>query len=215
MCRLQSLKNIFGDPVYCENFLCDKCGFRKTWQLGETDELSDIAKEYDPWLISKIAYRLFYGAMPPWEHEEMGGVFNYLIYKINAIYKEIADNLRQLSKNTPCEFFSDILPIEQRPPSGCEIETERDLVHFPRQFKGLAGLGPGFLYRVLHRDRLSRRNTLCENARDCWSGQGHSLNLRLGSRGTINSHLPIQQTGMGPRISNISGLLCHILINLL
>lgn len=174
ICRFQTVKNFFGDPIYCS-----KHTDWKYWQLGETDELKDIAKEHGDWFLTEIAYRLFYGTIPPWEHEEMGGVFNYLISKVNAIYKEIADDLRQLSKDTPCEFFWDILPIEQRPPSGCEIETERDLVHFPQQFKGLAGLGPEFLYHILHKNRLSRRNTLCENVRAFWSGPFIGLKIGL------------------------------------
>lgn len=174
ICRFQIVKNIFGDPVHC---------FGRTrwkyWRLGETDELKDIARERGTWFLAEIAYRLFYGAMPPWEHEEMGGIFSYFISKINTVYKEIAHDLRLLSKNTPCEFFWDILPVEQRPPSGCEIETEHDLVHFPQHFKGLVGLGPEFLYHILHKDRVSRRNTLCENARAFWSGPFIGLKIGL------------------------------------
>lgn len=144
----------------------------------------------------------------------MGSVFRYLISKIKAISKEIADDLRQLSKSTPCEFFWDILPIEQRPPPGCEIESEHDLVHFHQHFEGLAGLRPEFLYRVLHMDRLSRRNVFCINTRGFWPGP--FIGLRIGlSWDYISSHLSIQRIGMSPQISNSSGLLCRLLNSLL
>lgn len=179
MCRFQILKNIFGDPVLCSGTgSCDSCGHGKIWQLGETDELRELKRAHGAWFIHEKAYQLFYGTMSPWEHEEMGSVFSYLIAKIKAISKEIADDLRQLSKSTPCEFFWDILPIGQRPPSGCEIESERDLVHFHQHFEGLAGLGPEFLHRVLHIDRLSRRNIVCINARGFWPGP--FIGLRIG-----------------------------------
>lgn len=179
MCRFQTLKNIFGDPVYCFGYgSCDSCGHRKAWQLGEIDELRDLKRAHGAWFIHEMAYRLFYGTIPPWEHEELGSVFNYLFAKIKAISKEIADDLRQLSKSTPCDFFWDILPIEQRPPPGCKIESEHDLVHFHQHFKGLAGLGPEFLYRVLHMDRLSRRNIVCINTRGFWPGP--FIGLRIG-----------------------------------
>lgn len=126
--------------------------------------MRDPKRARGAWFIHEKAYQLFYGTIPPWEHEEMVSVFSYLIAKIKFISKEIADDLRQLSKSTPCEFFLDI-PKEQRPPSGCEIESEHGLAHFHQRFEGLAGLGPEFLYRVLHMDRLSRRNIVCINTR--------------------------------------------------
>jgi len=179
MCRLQTLKNIFGDPVQCSMYeSCDSCGHNRVWQMGDTNEPRDISKDCETWLIREQAYKLFYGTMPLWEHEEMGSVLGYLLAKIESISNEVSDDLRQLSKNTPCEFFWDILPVEQRPPSGCDVETERDLVHFDRHFKGLAGLGPEFLYHNLHVDRLSRRNIVCVNTRDFWPGP--FIGLRIG-----------------------------------
>lgn len=106
MCRFQTLKNKFRDQVHCFEYgSCDPCRHRKSWQLGETDELRDIKREHGAWHIHETAYQLFYGTIPPWEHEELGSVFNYLLTKIKAISKDIADDLRQLSKSTPCDFF--------------------------------------------------------------------------------------------------------------
>lgn len=136
------------------------------------------------WVIHKEAYQLFYGTMSLWEYEGIGSVFGYLLSKIKAISEEIADDLRQLSQKTPCEFFWDILPVEQRPPSGCEIECERDLIHFDQYFEGLAGLGPEFLHRVLGMDRLSRRNIVCNNTGSSWPGPfiGPGTGLALADR---------------------------------
>ncbi|KAJ5892661.1 hypothetical protein N7504_009352 [Penicillium tannophilum] len=134
----------------------------KGWKLGQVDELTD---EFRTWDVSKIAYRLFYGAMPLWEHEEMGGVFYYLISKIKTMIEEIKIDLRQLSKSHPGELFWDILPKEERVPFS-EIEMESDIAHFEiNHSRELAGLGPEFLYRALHMDRLSRRNGICLNTR--------------------------------------------------
>lgn len=178
VCRLQTVSNIFGDVLYSEDPCCNNSRVNMNyWKLAETDELRDLTREQSPWFLEETAYRLFYGTIPPWEHEEMGGVFRYFVAKIEAIYQEIADNLRQLSESTPCEFFWDILPIEERPPPS-EVESERDLVHFPQHFEGLAGLGPNFLYRVLHMDRLSRRNIICKNIRGFW--QGPFVGIQIG-----------------------------------
>ncbi|KAJ5578636.1 uncharacterized protein N7459_007600 [Penicillium hispanicum] len=189
LCRFQLLHNIFGDQIECEHDYdeipncdkhpdCDKHGVRPIWQLGEFNGRRGPSRMNNTWLCGLEAYRLFYGIMPPWEYEEMGCVFGYLVSKIKPISKEIADDLRQLIKNTPCEFFCDIIPREQRPPV-CEIEIESDLDHFNKHFKGLAGLGPEFLYRVLHMDRLSRRNTVCNNTRGFWPGPFIGLQMGL------------------------------------
>lgn len=155
------MKNILGDQDFSlEDPLGESCGQLKGCKLGETEELKDLQGQYGTWFIDEQAYRLFYGTIPFWEHEEMGGVFSYLITKMKPIHEEIAEDLRRLRAATPCEFFWDILPIEQRPPA-CDIEIERGLVTFPNHFERLAGLGPLFLYRVLHMDRLSRPDVIC------------------------------------------------------
>ena len=172
MCRLQIMKNVFGDSVYClKRGSCPSCrrGRKQIWQLAETDELKDVEGGYGG-SVENIAYKLFYGTIPPWEYEEMGGVFRYLVSKVEAVAQEIIDDLRQLSKNTPCERFWDILPAEQRPPPASEMDCEQDLVNFHLQYAGFAGLGPEFLHRILHMDRLSRRNNLCINKRAFWPG---------------------------------------------
>lgn len=109
----------------------------------------------------------------------MGSVFGYLLTKIASSSKEMVEDLRQLSINTPCKFFCDIIPVQERPPSGCEIEADRDLVHFHHNFKGLAGLGPQFVYRILHMTRLSRRSSLCINARSFWPGPFIGLGIGI------------------------------------
>lgn len=179
MCRLQILANIFGDPVYDVKLEGDNPYKRgMNWQMGETGEALDSSRmPLETHDIEQQAYRLFYGTMPPWEYEEMGSVFGYLMSKIKAIAEEIFDNLRRLSKSTPCEYFWDILPEEQRLPP-CDIDTERDLLTFDQHFEGLAGLGPEFIFHVLHVDQLSRRNIVCVNTRGFWPGP--FIGLQMG-----------------------------------
>ncbi|KAJ5564962.1 hypothetical protein N7513_001204 [Penicillium frequentans] len=193
MCRFQIAKNIFGETVWCfgpircdfcrddlrcdtcrdvPNDLpptewrnvssCDLCFKMKYWQLEKLDDMADGGQYFN---IDHMAYRLFYGTMPPWEYEEMGGILFYFDAKIKAISKEMKNDLRELIKSTPCEWFWDIMPKEQRPPGGA-IEIEHDLAVFDLNHSlELAGLGPEFIHGVLHLDRLSRRNVLCRNAR--------------------------------------------------
>jgi len=95
-------------------------------------------------------YQLFYGTYP------FGNTKKWAAYSVISLprLRLFPKRLQTIyDKSIPCEFFWDILPIEQRPPSGCEIESEHDLVHFHQPFEELAGLGPEFLYRVLHLDR--------------------------------------------------------------
>ena len=170
-CRLQILKNIFGDPAYLVG----------AWNTPDDRDKIEwrLRDQGEPWAVDEEAYRLFYGPMALWEHEEMGCVLRYFMTKFNAITEEIADNLRKLSKNTPCKYFWEILPKEQKLPQGCEIGVELDLDNFHQYHKGLGGLGPEFLYRVLHMDPLSRRDTVCMNTRAYWSGPFIGLEIGL------------------------------------
>lgn len=161
LCRLQIMKNIFNAPVVGELApICDPSAdqpYLYYWQGGPDEEL-------DGELVSskQMAWRLFYGTIPPWEYDEMGSVFGYFRSRIETIAGEISSDLRRLAKATPCEWFWDILPEEERPEGG-HIECEDDLDSLRRYFEGLAGLGPEFLCGALRRDRLSRRNIICVN----------------------------------------------------
>ncbi|KAI9035765.1 uncharacterized protein KD926_002915 [Aspergillus affinis] len=184
MCRLQTLQNIFGNFVCCLNYKnCDTCpDDSKNWLWGRFNPENDAIDFY---AVKKQAYDLFYGTMPLWEHEEMGNVFYYLISKTDEIAKDIADDLQQFSKNTSCEYFGDsfhqpnksplwyyywdILP-EKLPAGVCQINIG-----------GLAALGPEFLYRILHMDRLSRRDLVCLNTRDSWPEPFIRIGLRVSS----------------------------------
>lgn len=172
LCRLQTLKNIFGDPVHCSGYpFCGSCKYKNHWRNRETTE--QIQFSTDPYNDEddQYAFRLFYGTMPPWEYEEMGSVFGYFKAKIDLVGKDIAHDLRKFSKRTACDFFQDIIPAEERPPPGSTIASDINLILFPdKDAGGLAGLGPEFLYRLFHMDRLAQRNTVCRNTRDNWYG---------------------------------------------
>lgn len=169
LCRLQIFANIFGAPERDLDLLSKD----EYW-----NDVSDMETENE-------AYSLFYGTIPPWEYEEMGCVWSYLMTKYNPISKEISDDLRKLVSDTGCFLFWQILPEDQRPPIGCHMETVKELDYFNGYFDVLASIGPRFLYRVLHAERLLRRNTVMTNARYLsnsifiGSGLGLSWDYRL------------------------------------
>lgn len=162
VCRLQIMKNLFSDAVTGELAqFCDPSAPPDNlyeWQSGPYEELGEeLANPH------QMAWRLFYGTIPPWEYDEMGSAFSYFRSKVDIIAGEISSDLRRLAKATPCTHFWDIVPEEERP-GGCWIEVESDLVSFPKRYEWLAALGPEFLYRTLRKDRLSRRKIICGNA---------------------------------------------------
>lgn len=150
ICRLQILANIYGPPEVALDKIFDSNWDSNYWR--------------DPW-IDADAYRLFYGTMPLWEHEEMGCVFSYLVPKYESICKQISEDLRKLVSDTGCFLFEEILPEDQRPPIAYELETVSSLDHFGNHFRDLTSIGPGFLYRVLHAERLLQRNMVMANVR--------------------------------------------------
>lgn len=114
LCRFQVLNNMFGDRTRCLNWLdCDSCRGSTSWQSEKTERPNFFATSRDNRDIMEQAYRLFYGTMPPWEHEELGCVLGYFESKIKSVFEEIAHDLRQLSKYSPRAFFREILPPEE------------------------------------------------------------------------------------------------------
>lgn len=101
----------------------------------------------------------------PWEYKEMGCAYAYLMAKCENIAREISDDLRELMNNTGCQFFWQIQPEDQRVPFGCEMEVISNLDIFPQHFNIYTAVGPGFLYRVLHADRLRWRNMIMVNTK--------------------------------------------------
>ncbi|KAJ6020874.1 hypothetical protein N7540_006378 [Penicillium herquei] len=166
-CRLQTIQNIFGNDIKTE--VSRDPGF-KHWRLNRDDQIEGYVDRDGEEVLSSIEapYRFFYGTIPPWEHDEMCCVLNYFTAKIKPIFDVIANDLRQLIKSTPCRYFWEILPEEERV-YAANVETERDLDNFPYQYRDMASLGPVFLYRVLHMDRLTQRNAICDNTRGWWA----------------------------------------------
>ena len=182
LCRLQIMKNIFGDTVYClKRNCCEICGSRPTWQFGETTKKVRASErlDFDRDAIKEYAFRLFYGTMPPWEYQEMACVFTYLRAKVQTVLDDMANEFRLLMKDTPDKWFCDVLPKEERPPEGLEIDGPDDLPRMTRNSKGIAALGPEFLFRILHMDGPARRNLVITNFRDFWPGPwiGHWLEV--------------------------------------
>ncbi|KAJ5736746.1 uncharacterized protein N7483_001871 [Penicillium malachiteum] len=147
-CRLQTLQDIFGNDIKTD---VSRDPGLKHWRLNREADIEGYVNQDGEELFHSIEfpYRSFYGTMPPWEHDEMCGVLNYFTAKIKPIFDVIANDLRKLSKSTPCKYFWDILPEEERI-YAANVEVESDLAEFPYQYRYMASLGPVFLYRVLH-----------------------------------------------------------------
>ncbi|KAJ5239651.1 hypothetical protein N7468_004270 [Penicillium chermesinum] len=184
LCRLQILKNIFGKSVLCEDWLHCSCGKfdQINWTFGQTTESKTSLPYPESKELERFAFRLFYGAMPPWESEEMCCVNNYLMKKVKVVAEEVVHDIRQLLKNTPTKYFWEILPIEERPPFNGSFEYETNLNHVFNHFEGIAGLGPEFLYRLLKMDRRSRRNVFVLQVRPFY---GNSPFLGLNTRDMV------------------------------
>lgn len=143
LCRLQIHANIFG-PV--------EDGLSQYLQLGRLGNRFDGEK----------GYRLFFGAMPPWEYQEMGCVWSYLTTKYSPVFKKISDDLRDAMKSAQSQFFWDVLSSDDCPPSAV-IDTVEDLKTLPKYTGKLTSRGPDFLYRVLHAEPVPQRNMLIGN----------------------------------------------------
>ncbi|KAJ5580042.1 uncharacterized protein N7459_006027 [Penicillium hispanicum] len=139
LCRLQILSHIFHKP--------------------EEKPDGSYSGHYNQWfqeLSDEDAWRLWYGALLPWESEEIGCVWSYLKTKYPPLYPEIIDK-------------------DEQPP-GAQIECVDDLYQLPRFTEGLASIGPRFLYRVLHATPRIRRDLIFTNASDYpWPWIGYQV----------------------------------------
>ncbi|KAJ5716996.1 hypothetical protein N7488_002642 [Penicillium malachiteum] len=174
LCRLQVVSNIFAMPEI-ENDSGTYPDNHWTWHGNG-------------WEPHHEGYRLFYRAMPPWEYEGNGSLWGYLASKYVPILKEVCEYLRNLAnahrhfkqpRNGPVVFF--LLPPDIAPPLGrlvFECEWDIDLVEW--KIDGLAGMGPEFLYRVIHANHLERRNLVMRNA-PSGAGCNDSENTFIGA----------------------------------
>ncbi|KAJ5728802.1 uncharacterized protein N7483_003310 [Penicillium malachiteum] len=162
--RTDVLSNIFGTAEIVD----DSANYRKNRWTSHGD-LFELNEE---------AYRLFYGAMPPWEHEEMGSIWGYLISKYVPISEEVGKSMRNFAKEHRSQWqdFTIFVSLPRdvaSPPLGrLGFEDERDIDDFPSKLDSLVAIGPEFLYRVIHATPLQRRNLVVGNA----TGGGHGLN---------------------------------------
>ncbi|KAJ5610443.1 hypothetical protein N7510_007162 [Penicillium lagena] len=151
LCRLQTHAYIFGKS---------EVSIERWYDWPSNDWEYTTLRPEDAW-------RLFFGTILPWEYEEMGCVWSYLMTKYDPVYKEISDSLNNCGVN----FFWD-LPKDQRPNS-VVVERVEDLEILPDCTDTLVSIGPRFLYRVLHADDLRRRNLVMANANtepETWIG---------------------------------------------
>jgi hypothetical protein len=147
LCRLQIYANIFGPP-----------------EDGQPHRVP-----INNYFEEEKAFRLFLGAMPPWEQHEIGCVWSYLMTKYDPIFKKISHDLSEAMKdNAKSRFFWDVLSDEECPPAGV-VETVDHLRLLPRFTKTLTSLGPDFLYRVLHATPVPQRNMVIANLNSAYS----------------------------------------------
>lgn len=127
ICRLQIDGNVFGPP--------------------EEGQAEPVPRYND--FNTAEAYRLFFGAMPPWEYEEMGCVWSYILSKYDPVVETISQGLRDAMKGNEDKFFWDFLPDDECP-APAVIDRLDDLESLPYHIESFASLGPDFLYRALH-----------------------------------------------------------------
>jgi hypothetical protein len=88
LCRLQIYSNIFGPPRD-----------RKRPRVPASNFSSD-----------EKSFRLFLGAMPPWEYHEMGCVWSYLQTKYDPVFQKISTEFRDAMINNQGRFFEMFYP---------------------------------------------------------------------------------------------------------
>jgi hypothetical protein len=93
LCRLQIHANIFAPPV--------RISPPENTSLYSWPRSKLIGNSYD----DEQAYRLFVGAMPPGEYQELGCVWSYLLTKYDPIIKKISNDLRDAMKIAQDQFF--------------------------------------------------------------------------------------------------------------
>lgn len=153
LCRLYIYCNIFGTVEKNVGYDLEE-EEKNEWfvDLIDNDELPD---DYD----------LFYDTMHPWECEELGCVWSYLMAKYKFLSTKICTDLRNLASACGCDWLCEITPEEERPPAGvADVEDLWDLGVFDRELESFILLGPEFLYRVLNNtDYLLQRNLVLIN----------------------------------------------------
>lgn len=166
MCRLQTHGHIFGPAE-----TVPKPGMHppeeNDWESADPKDPKDdhIAK-------MREAYRLFFGAMPPWEYSEIGCIWSYLLTKFPPLYDGIAESMREIADNSPTlqprlkKRYFEFIPSDVQPPMSCRVSSADQLVSmFSRGecSNSLAELGPDFIYRLIHAPFLPRRDMILTN----------------------------------------------------
>lgn len=177
-CRLQIHANIFGTP---ERSLDP--------EVPPTINNWDIGSYYTDDNVRIDAYRLFFGAMPPWEYHEMGCVWSYTRLKYIPVIKNISDDLTQLVESQlGCSSahaldqinlipLHKILSKDQLPYSGF-VHTLEQLENIEVIVSCLSSIGPDFLYRVLHSKGVDQRNLVLNNAHSRYTWIGDRIGIR-------------------------------------
>ena len=161
LCRLQIYANIFSEYEY-------------TATTPHGSKSNNWGSFKDNFHLYEEGYRLFFGAMPPWEFQEIGCLWGYLTTMFGHIYTEISDGLHDLvekymtkdpeyARQFPC---FELLPQEVMPPWWNGIDKLSNVELLWKFDHSLASMGPDFVYRVLHGTPLVRRDMVMINGND-------------------------------------------------
>ncbi|KAJ5366762.1 hypothetical protein N7541_000703 [Penicillium brevicompactum] len=164
MCRLQTHGHIFGPAETIPQ--------HGNWRIEKNDWEEGPRNDYSAHIAKGVeAYRLFFGAMPPWEYSEIGCIWSYLRPKFQPFYGDIIESMREIVEKYPssepgapyefCFVRQDVLP-----PMNFHVEaldTLPGVFRSEEQTGSMVEIGPDFLYRVIHADFLSRRAMILTN----------------------------------------------------
>jgi hypothetical protein len=190
LCRLVIYVNIFGENVEAKGFV----------PSAEDNDWEKVTSAEDAW-------GLFFGTMPPWEYEEMGGVETHLMYRWDEVLENVEDEQKTIIKdwyrcstdNYPVQSvyrdslhkvggtpFRKLTPegvLDGRPP-GDVIWPGNMILGFHRHaYDALyfTSLGPRLLFRIMHADTLVRHKTLLANI---------NIRTRFQLRSGFNARMP-------------------------
>ncbi|KAJ6118152.1 hypothetical protein N7471_014029 [Penicillium samsonianum] len=157
LCRLQIYTNIFGEYEQ----LINRRMKRNAWRDSPKGDFCN----------DELAYRVFFGTMPPWEFQEIGCVWAYFTTMFDHIYKEISAGLHELvekhmNKDDWQYPYFEFLPQEVQPPWWGGLNHIENIENLWGFSNSLASMGPEFVYRLLHGTPLVQRDMVMLNGND-------------------------------------------------
>ncbi|CAG8895258.1 unnamed protein product [Penicillium egyptiacum] len=162
LCRLQIYANVFSEYEHTTMTAENKWN---SWGGCGKNGSHHLYKE---------GYRLFFGAMPPWEFQEIGCLWAFFTTMFDHIYKEISVGLHDLVEKhmtTDPEYawqrpYFELLPDDIMPPWWNGVDRLSNVELIWKFSNSLALLGPDFVYRLLHGTPLIQRDMVMLNGNE-------------------------------------------------